>query len=195
MPPKDDRIVAVETGGCPHTAIREDVSSNLAALEDLTRAHKPDLLLLESGGDNLAASFSCELADYTICMCWKIPVTFEMFRTVCSTARFDFVVYLLNFLFLVDVIDVSGGDKIPRKGGPGITESDVLVINKTDIAEAVGSDLDIMARDATMMRGGGSKDDNKCGPIVFAQVKHGVGVREIADHFLHAREHALELDS
>ncbi len=141
------RIRAVETGGCPHAAIREDISANLLALEDLHQQFKPDLLLLESGGDNLAACFSRELADYTI-----------------------------------QVIDVSGGDKIPRKGGPGITQSDLLVINKTDLAPAVGADLAVMARDSRAMRGRG--------PFVFAQVKHGVGMDEIVTHVLHAWQHA-----
>ena len=138
-----ERIVAVETGGCPHAAIREDISSNLLALELLHAKFQTELLLLESGGDNLAAHFSRELADYT-----------------------------------VYVIDVSGGDKIPRKGGPGITQADLLVINKTDLAEIVGADLGVMDRDAKKMRGDG--------PIIFAQVKHGVGVPEIAGHILHA---------
>ena len=137
-----ERIVAVETGGCPHAAIREDISANLLALEQLHAKFNTELLLLESGGDNLAAHFSHELADYT-----------------------------------VYVIDVSGGDKIPRKGGPGITQADLLVINKTDLATAVGADLAVMERDAKRMRGDG--------PLVFAQVKHGVGVPEIARHILH----------
>jgi urease accessory protein len=142
-----DRIRAVETGGCPHAAIREDISANLLALEELQRDCNPELLLLESGGDNLAAHFSRELADYTIY-----------------------------------VIDVSGGDKIPRKGGPGITQSDLLVINKTDLATLVGADLGVMERDSKKMRGGG--------PFVFAQVKHGAGVDEIVAHVLHAWQHA-----
>lgn len=142
-----ERIRAVETGGCPHAAIREDISSNLLALEELHARCKPELLFIESGGDNLAACFSRELADYT-----------------------------------VQVIDVSGGDKIPRKGGPGITQSDLLVINKTDLAEAVGADLKVMERDTKKMRGDG--------PFVFAQVKHGVGVDEIIDHIIHAWQHA-----
>jgi urease accessory protein len=141
------RIRAVETGGCPHAAIREDISANLLALEDLQRQFHPDLLLLESGGDNLAAHFSRELADYTIY-----------------------------------VIDVAGGDKIPRKGGPGITQSDLLVINKTDLAPAIGADLAVMERDARKMRGEG--------PFLFAQVKHGPGVDEIIQHVLHAWQHA-----
>src|ERR1051325_11269460 len=128
-----ERIRAVETGGCPHAAIREDISANLLALEELHRKFKPDILLIESGGDNLAACFSRELADYTI-----------------------------------QVIDVSGGDKIPRKGGPGITQSDLLVINKTDLAAGVGADLEIMARDSKKMRGNG--------PFVFVDDKHGVGL-------------------
>ena len=141
------RIRAVETGGCPHAAIREDISANLLALEDLHHQFHPDLMLLESGGDNLAAHFSRELADYTIY-----------------------------------VIDVSGGDKIPRKGGPGITQADLLVINKTDLAAAVGADLSVMDRDSKAMRGQG--------PFLFAQVKHGVGVEGIVDHIIHAWQHA-----
>jgi urease accessory protein len=136
-----DRIVAVETGGCPHTAVRDDVSQNLDALEQLHLKFRPDLLFVESGGDNLAAQFSRELADFTIY-----------------------------------VIDVSGGDKIPRKGGPGITQSDLLVINKTDLAPLVGADLDVMARDSRRMRGDG--------PFLFAQVRNGVGVANIADALL-----------
>jgi urease accessory protein len=142
-----DRIRAVETGGCPHAAIREDISANLLALEELHQQFHPDLLLLESGGDNLAACFSRELADYTI-----------------------------------QVIDVAGGDKIPRKGGPGITQTDLLVINKTDLAQAVGADLKVMERDTRKMRGDG--------PFVFAQVKHGVGMDEIIGHVIHAWQHA-----
>lgn len=141
------RIAAVETGGCPHTAVRDDVSQNLDALQQLMWQFNPSLLFVESGGDNLAAQFSRELADFTIY-----------------------------------VIDVSGGDKIPRKGGPGITQSDLLVINKTDLAALVGADLGVMARDAKRMRGEG--------PVIFAQVTHGVGVRDIADHVLAAWKHA-----
>src|SRR5438105_4132954 len=144
-----ERILGVETGGCPHEAIREDVSMNLAAVHDLERRFPTlDLILIESGGDNLAATFSPDLADHTIY-----------------------------------VIDVAAGDKIPRKGGPGITQSDLLVINKTDLAEAVGADLKIMERDAKRMRGEG--------PFVFGQVKHGVGIDRIIAHIRHAREHAL----
>jgi urease accessory protein len=142
-----ERIRAVETGGCPHAAIREDISANLIALEELHHQFHPDLLLVESGGDNLAACFSRELADY-----------------------------------MIQVIDVAGGDKIPRKGGPGITQSDLLVINKTDLAQAVGADLKVMERDAKAMRGEG--------PIIFAQVKHGAGVDEIIGHVIHAWQHA-----
>ena len=131
-----DRITAVETGGCPHTAVRDDVSQNLDALGQLMIKVRPDLLFVESGGDNLAAQFSRDLADFTIY-----------------------------------VIDVSGGDKIPRKGGPGITQSDLLVVNKTDLASLVGADLDVMARDAAKMRGSG--------PVVFSQVTNGIGVSEI----------------
>jgi urease accessory protein len=141
LPPQ--RIVAVETGGCPHTAVRDDVSQNLDALGQLMRGFAPDLLFVESGGDNLAAQFSRELADFTIY-----------------------------------VIDVSGGDKIPRKGGPGITQSDLLVINKIDLAPLVGADLGVMERDARRMRGDG--------PFVFAKVTGGVGVEEIAAALLEA---------
>jgi urease accessory protein len=141
------RIRAVETGGCPHGAIREDISHNLDALEQLQLDEHPELLLLESGGDNLAAQFSKELVDYTIY-----------------------------------VIDVAGGDKVPRKGGPGITQSDLLVMNKTDLAPLVGASLDVMKRDGERMRQGG--------PIVFAQCKHGEGVDEIARHILTSREAA-----
>src|SRR4051794_28866496 len=141
------RIMAVETGGCPHAAIREDISANLLALEHLTEKFHPQLLLLESGGDNLAAHFSRELADYTIY-----------------------------------VIDVAGGDKIPRKGGPGITQSDLLVINKTDLAPAVGADLSVMDRDTRSMRGDG--------PFTFAQVRNGVGLETIIEHMLnHVPKH------
>ena len=146
-----ERILAVETGGCPHAAIREDVSANLLALEELHQKFQPDILLIESGGDNLTAHFSRELADFTIY-----------------------------------VIDVAGGDKVPRKGGPGITQSDLLVINKTDLAPAVGADLGVMQRDALKMRGNG--------PFVFAQVKHGVGMEEILDQVIHAWKHAKEID-
>jgi urease accessory protein len=138
-----ERIRAIETGGCPHAAVREDISANLAALEDLHTEFGTDLLLIESGGDNLAANYSRELAD-----------------------------------FIVYVIDVSGGDKVPRKGGPGITQSDLLVVNKTDLAEAVGADLGVMERDARKMREGG--------PTVFAQVKKGVNVDHIVNLILSA---------
>jgi len=137
------RIRAIETGGCPHAAVREDISANLAALEDLHGQFDTDLLLIESGGDNLAANYSRELADY-----------------------------------IIYVIDVSGGDKIPRKGGPGITQSDLLVVNKTDLAEAVGADLTVMEKDARKMREGG--------PTVFAQVKKDVGVNHIVNLILSA---------
>ncbi len=134
-----ERIMGVETGGCPHTAIREDCSINLAAIDTMRRKFPQlELVLLESGGDNLAATFSPELADLTIY-----------------------------------VIDVAQGEKIPRKGGPGITKSDLLVINKTDLAPHVGADLAIMERDAKRMRG-----DR---PFVFAQAHKGGGIDEIAD--------------
>lgn len=135
LPP--DRISGVETGGCPHTAIREDASMNLAAIADLRRKFPElDLVIVESGGDNLAATFSPELADLTIY-----------------------------------VIDVSAGDKIPRKGGPGITRSDLLVINKIDLAPLVGADLAVMDRDARKMRGER--------PFVFTNIKTGQGVADI----------------
>ena len=136
LPP--ERILGIETGGCPHTAIREDASINLAGVADLHRRFPGlDLILIESGGDNLAATFSPELADLTIY-----------------------------------VIDVSAGDKIPRKGGPGITRSDLLVINKIDLAPHVGASLEIMDRDARKMRGER--------PFVFANIRAGTGVAEIA---------------
>jgi len=134
-----ERILGVETGGCPHTAIREDASINLAAVADLNaRFPGLDLILIESGGDNLAATFSPELADITIY-----------------------------------VIDVSAGDKIPRKGGPGITRSDLLVINKIDLAPMVGASLEVMDRDARKMRG--------ARPFVFTNVKSGEGVDAVVE--------------
>jgi len=137
LPP--ERIMGVETGGCPHTAIREDASINLAAVAEMSRLFPQlDLILIESGGDNLAATFSPELADLTIY-----------------------------------VIDVAAGDKIPRKGGPGITRSDLLVINKIDLAPMVGADLEIMDRDARRMRGER--------PFVFTNLKTGDGVGRIID--------------
>ncbi|MBX7197840.1 MAG: urease accessory protein UreG [Rhodospirillaceae bacterium] len=135
----EERIMGVETGGCPHTAIREDASINMAAVREMRRKFPTlDLILIESGGDNLAATFSPELADMTIY-----------------------------------VIDVSGGEKIPRKGGPGITRSDLLVINKTDLAPHVGASLEVMDRDAKKQRGSR--------PFVFSNLKAKEGVREIAD--------------
>lgn len=141
LPPA--RIRAIETGGCPHAAVREDISANLLALEQLQVQTDADLLLIESGGDNLAANYTRELADY-----------------------------------IIYVIDVAGGDKVPRKGGPGITQSDLLIVNKTDLAEAVGADLAVMERDARKMREGG--------PTVFAQVKKGVGMEHIVNLILSA---------
>lgn len=135
-----DRVIGVETGGCPHTAIREDASINLAAVAEMTRRH-PDLevVLIESGGDNLSATFSPELADVTLY-----------------------------------VIDVAAGEEIPRKGGPALTRSDILVINKTDLAPHVGASLEVMNRDATRMRAGR--------PFVFAAVRHDTGVDEVLEH-------------
>jgi urease accessory protein len=139
-----ERIVAVETGCCPHTAIRDDVAANLDAIGELTgRVPDLELVLIESGGDNLTATFSPALADV------------QLF-----------------------VIDVAGGDKIPRKGGPGVIRSDLLVINKVDLAPLVGADLSVMARDAAMQRGER--------PVVFASVAHGDGVDEVA-RFVEAR--------
>jgi urease accessory protein len=135
----EDRIIGVETGGCPHTAIREDASANLEAVGQLTaRFPGLELVLVESGGDNLAATFSPELSDLTLY-----------------------------------VIDVSAGDKIPRKGGPGITRSDLLIINKIDLAPHVGASLDVMARDAKKMR--------KDRPFVFTNLKTGDGVEMVVD--------------
>ena len=137
LPP--ERIRGVETGGCPHTAIREDASINLAAVAEMNQLFPQlDLVFIESGGDNLAATFSPELADLTIY-----------------------------------VIDVAAGDKIPRKGGPGITRSDLLVINKTDLAPLVGASLDVMERDARLMRGQR--------PFVFTNLKTGSGVDRVVD--------------
>lgn len=133
----EDRIIGVETGGCPHTAIREDASMNLAAIDTLQRRYTDlDLVMVESGGDNLSATFSPELSDLTIY-----------------------------------VIDVAAGDKIPRKGGPGITRSDLLVINKTDLAPLVGASLEVMAHDAAKMRG------DK--PFVFTNMKSGEGLEAV----------------
>ena len=133
-----ERIMGVETGGCPHTAIREDASMNLAAIESMSqRFPNAELCFIESGGDNLAATFSPELADLTIY-----------------------------------VIDVAAGEKIPRKGGPGITRSDLLVINKTDLAPLVGANLDVMEADTIRMRVGRQ--------FIFTELKNGIGVEEIA---------------
>ena len=137
-----ERIMGVETGGCPHTAIREDASMNLAAVEDMVgRFPKLELIFIESGGDNLAATFSPELADITLY-----------------------------------VIDVAAGEEIPRKGGPGITRSDLLIINKTDLAEFVGARLQVMDRDAKKMRG--------VRPFYFTNLKAGKGVAEIAEFII-----------
>ncbi|WP_354624112.1 urease accessory protein UreG [Psychromonas sp. MME2] len=135
----EDRIIGVETGGCPHTAIREDASMNLAAIDELHERHPNlDFVLVESGGDNLSATFSPELSDLTLY-----------------------------------VIDVSAGDKIPRKGGPGITKSDLLIINKIDVAELVGASLEVMDRDAKKMRG------DK--PFIFSNMKTQQGLAEIIE--------------
>ncbi len=137
-----DRIVGVETGGCPHTAIREDASINLAAVADLTaRLPDLDLILIESGGDNLSATFSPELADITLY-----------------------------------VIDVAAGEEIPRKGGPAITKSDLLIINKTDLAPHVGASLEVMERDADLMRGKR--------PFVFTDLRRGSGLPSVIGHIV-----------
>lgn len=134
-----DRIIGVETGGCPHTAIREDASMNLSAVEELTQRFPDlDLVLVESGGDNLSATFSPELSDLTLY-----------------------------------VIDVAAGDKIPRKGGPGITKSDLLIINKTDLAPHVGASLEVMQSDAARMRGER--------PFLFTNMKSGEGLQQVID--------------
>ena len=144
----EDRIVGVETGGCPHTAIREDASINLEAVAALNRKFTDlDLVIIESGGDNLAATFSPELSDLTLY-----------------------------------VIDVAAGDKIPRKGGPGITKSDLLIINKTDLAPHVGASLEVMDRDARKMRGSR--------PFVFTNLKSGAGVDDVCAFIV--REGLLE---
>ena len=133
----EDRVIGVETGGCPHTAIREDASINLSAIAELEARHPEiEIVIIESGGDNLSATFSPELADVT-----------------------------------VYVIDVAAGEEIPRKGGPAITKSDVLVINKTDLAPHVGASLDVMERDATRMRG--------YKPFVFTSLRNGVGADKV----------------
>jgi urease accessory protein len=138
-----ERIIGVQTGGCPHTAIREDASMNFDAIDELARRFPDlDLLLLESGGDNLAASFSPELVDASIY-----------------------------------VIDVSGGDKIPRKGGPGVTRSDLLVINKIDLADRVGASLDVMDRDSRLMRG--------TRPFVFTNLKDHTGLEDVVSWIRH----------
>ena len=139
---EEERIRGVETGGCPHTAIREDASMNLSAIDDLNRSFPDlDMVIVESGGDNLAATFSPELSDLTIY-----------------------------------VIDVAAGDKIPRKGGPGITKSDLLVINKIDLAPHVGASLDVMEKDARKMRG------EK--PFLFSNLKNGMGLEEIENFII-----------
>ena len=134
----EGRVVGVETGGCPHTAIRDDVSMNLEAVEAMERSFDLDLILVESGGDNLAASFSPELVDASIY-----------------------------------VIDVAGGDKVPRKGGPGVTRSELLVINKTDLAPLVGADLSVMDHDAGSLRGDA--------PTFFTSVLHGDGMEAVVE--------------
>ena len=140
------RVVGVETGGCPHTAIRDDVSMNLEAVEAMEKSFDLDLVFVESGGDNLAASFSPELVDASIY-----------------------------------VIDVAGGDKVPRKGGPGVTRSELLVINKTDLAPLVGADLSVMDRDAGSLRGEA--------PTLFTSVLHGDGMKRVVSWVREAIEH------
>ncbi|MBC7550021.1 MAG: urease accessory protein UreG [Cellulomonas sp.] len=142
-----DRVAAVETGCCPHTAVRDDITANLDAVEELERRHAPlDLVLVESGGDNLTMTFSKGLVDV------------QLF-----------------------VLDVAGGDKVPRKGGPGVTASDLLVINKTDLADRVGADLGVMARDAERMRRGG--------PVLFTSLVEQPGAPAVAGWLREARAH------
>jgi urease accessory protein len=149
----NDRIIGVETGGCPHTAIREDASINLAAVAEMVARHPDvDVVLIESGGDNLSATFSPELADVTIY-----------------------------------VIDVAAGEEIPRKGGPAITKSDILVINKTDLAPHVGASLDVMARDSAHMR--------PALPTVFCAIKAGKGVPDVIQHLSDIGGLALQRES
>ena len=140
-----DRIIGVETGGCPHSAIRDDASINLEAIERLVQRFSPDLVFVESGGDNLAATFSPELVEMTLY-----------------------------------VIDVAAGDKIPRKGGPGIMKSDILIINKVDLAPYVGADLEVMRRDAQKMRG-----DR---PFIFTNLKTQEGLNTIVDLICHQQK-------
>lgn len=149
----DDRVIGVETGGCPHTAIREDASINLAAVAEMQARH-PDIeaILIESGGDNLSATFSPELADVTLY-----------------------------------VIDVAAGEEIPRKGGPAITRSDVLIINKTDLAPHVGASLDVMDRDATRMRAGR--------PFVFCALRHGEGVEAVISELRRISGLGVQMDA
>jgi len=143
----EGRVLGVETGGCPHTAIRDDVSMNLVAVEELEKRFAPlDLVFVESGGDNLAASFSPELVDASIY-----------------------------------VVDVAGGDKVPRKGGPGVTRSELLIINKTDLAPLVGADLSVMERDAGALRGEA--------PTLLAAVLHGDGMDAVVEWVREAVEH------
>lgn len=157
LPP--DRIVPIETGGCPHAAIREDISANLGALETLHAKFGCQMLFVESGGDNLAANYSRELAD-----------------------------------FIIYVIDVAGGDKIPRKGGPGISQSDLLIINKTDLAPHVGASLEVMDRDAKLMRGDGPTVSKLCSFVftllmlwqIFTSVRQGSGVEDVVGLILGA---------
>jgi urease accessory protein len=141
-----DRIVGVQTGCCPHTAIRDDISENLDAVEELERKFSPDLVLVESGGDNLTATFSRALVDVQIF-----------------------------------VIDVAGGDKVPRKGGPGITTSDLLVVNKTDLAPLVGADLEVMERDARVMRG--------TLPTVFTSLRNEPTAPDVVTFLRHLLDH------
>ncbi|KAF8827364.1 hypothetical protein HHX47_DHR4000104 [Lentinula edodes] len=150
----ENRILAIETGGCPHAAIREDISANMGALETLQAKFECQLLLVESGGDNLAANYSRELADY--------------------------IIYVIDVSWHICVYEAStkGGDKIPRKGGPGISQSDLLVINKTDLAPYVGASLEVMDRDSKLMRGDG--------PTIFTSVKQGKGVDDVVSLILAA---------
>lgn len=182
-----ERILAVETGGCPHAAIREDISANLTACERLTASIDDlDIVLLESGGDNLAANFSPELADFTLYVIDvsggdKVPR--KVIINSSMTIIIDSFLYILRQL--MSLLDFPCFNE---KGGPGVTQSDVLVINKTDLAEAVGASLEVMDRDSKRMRGNG--------PTVFAQAREnlGLGVNDIIDLILQAWAQATGRD-
>lgn len=175
-----DRVQAIETGGCPHAAIREDISSNLEALEQLQAKYACEMLFVESGGDNLAASYSSELADlhvYVIDVSGGDKVRTERtqsLRAVPQPHARQMLTGLVAFF--------HHAQQVPRKGGPGISQSDILVINKIDLAPYVGASLEVMQRDAAKMRDGG--------PTVFTSVKLGQGVEDVIDLIMTARRNA-----